>query len=83
MAAGLVADAGLLVAGQLVEVLEDFVDRLVSPFGALEQAVGGGHVGLMVLVVVQVHRLLVDGRRERVVVVRQRRNFVGHRLLLA
>ena len=40
VAAGVVADRGLLVGGQLVQVLEDLLDRLVGPFGALEQAVG-------------------------------------------
>ena len=70
-------DGGLLVA-ECRQVLQDLVDVLVRPLGALEGGVGLVHVSLVVLVVMDAHRLLVDVRLERVVVVRQRWNFVGH-----
>ena len=79
MAAAVVADRGRLVA-ELVEVLQDLLDRLAFPVGALERGVHLVHVGLMVLVVVQLHRRLVDVRLERVVVVRQVGNAVGHQV---
>ena len=43
--------------------------RLVGPVGALERGVGVGHVGLVMLVVMELHRRVVDVRLERVVVV--------------
>ena len=54
---------------ELVEVLEYLVDVLVRPFGAFQRGVRLVDVGLVVLVVVDAHRLLVDVRLERVVVV--------------
>ena len=58
---------------------DDLLDRLAVELGALQRGVGLVHVGLVVLVVVQPHRLLVDVRLERVVVVGKRRDLVGHR----
>ena len=72
MPAGVVADRGLLVLGQQIELDEDLLDRTIGPFGALERLVRVVDVGLVVLVVVEVHRLRVDRGLERVVVVRQR-----------
>ena len=57
------------------------LDRLVGPLGALQRGVGLVDVRLVVLVVVDPHRLLVDVRLERVVVVRQIGDFVAHQLL--
>ena len=55
---------------------------LSVPLGAREGVVGLVDVGLVVLVVVQTHRLLVDVRLQRRVVVGQGRNLVGHCRLL-
>ncbi len=68
-----VADGALLVGGQDLEVREDLLDGAVGPLGALERRVGLVHVGLVVLVVVELHRRLVDRRLERVVGVRELR----------
>src|SRR6201999_3422940 len=78
VAPAVVADGALLVVGQRVEVLEHFLDRLVSPLGALEGSVDLVDVGLVVLVVMHLHRGLVDVRLECVVVVRKRRYLVSH-----
>ena len=60
MPAAVVADGAPLVLGERVEVLEHLLDRLVGPLGALQRRVDLVDVGLVVLVVMQVHRLLVD-----------------------
>ena len=73
-----VAHGGRLVT-ERVEVLEDLLDRPVRPVGSLERGVGLVHVGLMVLVVVHAHGGLVDVRLERVVVVGEGWDLVGHR----
>ena len=67
VAAGVVADRALLVAGQAGEVLQHLLDVAVGPLGALEGGVGFVDVGLVVLVVVDAHRRLVDVGLERVV----------------
>jgi hypothetical protein len=82
VAARVVAHRRPLVLGDLVEVAEHLLDGLVRPVGAVERLVRVVHVGLVVFVVVDLHRLLVDVRLERVVVVRQGRNLVGHGTLL-
>jgi hypothetical protein len=66
------------LVGDLIEVLEHLLDRLIGPLGALQRVVGVGHIRLVVLVVMQAHRLLVDVRLERGVVVGERRKFKGH-----
>src|SRR3954470_16598139 len=68
MPARVVANGRLLVA-EAGEVLQYLVDVLVRPLGALEGGVGLVHIGLVMLVVMDAHRLLVDVRLERVVVV--------------
>ena len=78
MAAGVVPDDGPYVLRELVKDRQDVLNRAVVVLGSLERRVRLVHVGLMVLVVVQVHRLLVDVRLERVVAVRQRRDLIGH-----
>ena len=76
--AGVVANGRLDVLGQDLEVRQHVLDRPVLPLGARERLVGVVDVGLVVLVVMEPHRLLVDVRLERVVVVRKRRDLVGH-----
>ena len=67
VAAGVVADRALLVAGQAGEVAQHVLDVAVGPLGALEGGVRFVDVGLVVLVVVDAHRRLVDVGLERVV----------------
>src|SRR5205814_538399 len=57
---------------------EHVLDRLVGERCAIERLVGVIHVRLVVLVVVDAHRLLVDVRLERVVVVRKRGKLECH-----
>ena len=78
MAAGVVADGGANVVRQDLQVGEHVVHGLVLPLGAGQCLVGVVHVGLVVLVVVEAHRLLVDMRLERGVVVRKRRDLIRH-----
>ena len=77
MAAAVVFDGTFLVA-EAVEILQDLLDGLVGPLGALQRGVRLVDVRLMVLVVMEFHRRLVDVRLERVVGVGERRNGVGH-----
>ena len=70
--AAVVARHGPLVFGNLVEVLDHLLDRTVGPLCPLHRLVEVVDVRLVVLPVVDAHRLLVDRRLERVVVVRQR-----------
>jgi hypothetical protein len=79
VAAGVVADRGLLVAGQGVEVAKNVLDVAVGPLGPLEGGVGFVDIRLVVFVVVDPHRRLVDVRLERVVGVRQVRHGESHR----
>jgi hypothetical protein len=62
-----------LVVGDDLDVREDGLHRTVRPLGAVERLVGVVDVRLVVLVVVNPHRLLVDVRLQRRVVVGQRR----------
>jgi hypothetical protein len=78
VAAAIVPDGGPLVVGDPVEADEDLLDRSVGPVGAFEGGVDLVDVGLVVLVVVDPHRLAVDVRLERVVVVGERWDRVGH-----
>src|SRR5688500_1978693 len=81
MAAGVVSDRALLVRGQLVGGAQHVLHGRVGPLGSLERLVGVVYVGLVVLVVMELHRLDVEGRLERVVVVRQRGDGERHCLL--
>src|SRR5262249_29833717 len=65
-----------------VEVGDHVLHGAVGPLGALQCLVGVVDVGLVVLVVVQAHRLTVDVRLESVVGVGQRRDLEGHGRLL-
>ena len=57
---------------------DDLLDRLVGELGALEGRVDLVHVRLMMLVVVQMHRLRVDVRLQRLVGVRKGGYLVCH-----
>jgi hypothetical protein len=78
VAAAVVADRLLLVGRERVEVLENVLDRLAVPLGALERAVGLVDVRLVVLVVMHAHRRLVDVRLERFVGVGERGDLESH-----
>jgi hypothetical protein len=71
VAAGVVADRGLLVRGERLEVAQHVLDGAVRPLGPLERLVRVVHVRLVVLAVVDLHRARVDVRLEGVVRVRQ------------
>jgi hypothetical protein len=73
-----VADGGALALRDLREVRDDLLDGLVGPLGALEGAVHLVDVGLVVLVVMELHRGLVDGGLQRVVGVRKIGDGVRH-----
>jgi hypothetical protein len=77
VAAGVVAHRRLLVA-EAGEVLEDLLHGLVRPLGSLQSGVRLVHVSLMVLVVMHAHRLLIDVRLQRAVVVGKVGYLVGH-----
>jgi hypothetical protein len=78
VAAEVVADGAALVVRKAVELRQDLRGILVLPLRALQGAVRLVDVGLVVLVVVRAHRLLVDVRLERAVVVREVGHRVGH-----
>ena len=78
VAAAVVADRPLLVFGECVQDAEHLLDRLAVPLGAFEGLVEIVDVGLMVLPVMDLHRLRVDRRLERVVRVRETGELVGH-----
>ena len=79
MAAAVVAHGGADRLGQRVEVLDQLLDRLALQLGELlERGVEVVDVGLVVLAVMNLHRLRVDVRLERVERVRQGGEFVGH-----
>src|SRR5262245_42620240 len=78
MPAHVVAYGHLLVLGEDVEVREDVVDRPVGERRPLQGGVRVVDVGLVVLVVVDAHRRLVDVRLERGVVVGERRYLERH-----
>ena len=78
VAAGVVADRRLLVAGQAGEVAQHVLDLAVGPLGPLQGGVRFVDVGLVVLVVMDAHRRLVDVRLERVVVVGKIGNRESH-----
>jgi hypothetical protein len=83
VAARVVAHHGLLVVGEDLEVRQDMLDGLVGERRSLQRGVRVVHVRLVVLVVVDAHRLLVDVRLQRGVVVGERRYLEGHAVLLS
>jgi hypothetical protein len=78
VAAGVVADWPLLVPGQTREVAEHVLDLAVGPLGSLQSGVRFVDVGLVMLVMVNPHRRLVDVGLERVIRVRKVGNRKGH-----
>ena len=74
----LLRTAPRLSSGTWERFAHHVLDRLVGPVGALERGVDLVHVGLVVLVVVHLHRGLVDVRLERVVVVGEGGYLVRH-----
>ena len=82
VAAGVVADRALLVVGEAGEVAQDLLDVAIGPLRALERGVRFVDVGLVVLVVVDAHRRLVDVGLEGVVGVGKVGNGESHLELL-
>jgi hypothetical protein len=80
MPAAVVANRVPLVIRHLVQVRQHLLDRLAVERRAGERGVRLVHVGLVVLVVMELHRRLVDVRLERVVGVGERWYLVGHGL---
>ena len=79
MAAAVVADGGADRLGQRVQVLDQVLDALRLQVGVrLERGVQVVDVGLVVLAVVDLHRLRVDVGLERVERVRQAGKLVRH-----
>ncbi len=78
MPAGVVAYRTLLVGRQRPEAAQNILDVPISPFGARERRVCVVHIRLMVLVVMDPHRLLVDMRLEGVIGVGEGWNCVWH-----
>src|SRR5947209_6198334 len=72
--AAVVAHCSALVVGQRSEVLEHLANVPLRPLGPLQRSVDLVDVCLVMLVVMDAHRLLIDVRLERVVVVREGRN---------
>ena len=74
VAAAVVADRRLDVVRDAVDVLDQVVQALLMQLGVLvERGIEVGDVRLMMLAVMDLHRLAVDMRFERGGVVRQRR----------
>ena len=68
------------VFGDRVQVADEVIHRFGGQFRVLGQrGIDVGDVGLVMLVVVQLHGLRIDERLERRVVVRKRCKFVCHR----
>ena len=78
VAADIVAEAGADGLGGILEVFEEFFGRKLREFGvAGQEFVGVRDVGLVVLVVVDAHRLGIDVRLEGLVGIREGRECVG------
>jgi hypothetical protein len=78
MPAGVVADCGLLVLGEGLEVREDGFDVMVGKRRAGECGIRVVDVGLVMQVVMDPHRLRVDMGLERVVRIGKVRKFERH-----
>src|SRR5215204_5957049 len=83
MTTGVVAHRSAYVLRQDLDVGEHLFDRAIRPFRPRQGLVRVVDVGLVMLVVVEPHRLLVDRRLEGVVVVWEWGYLVGHGWLLS
>ena len=80
MTAAVVADRRADVFGNAVDALQQILDALRLELGVLlQRRVEIGHVRVVVLAVVNLHRLLVDVRFERIGWIRERGERVSHR----
>ena len=80
VATGVIFDASANLFGNLCQIADEVVDGLGGQLGVVgEQCIEVVDVGLVVLVVMNLHRLGVDERFEGGVVVRQRCEFVRHK----
>src|SRR5271155_3576216 len=78
VAAAVVADDGADILGNVVDVSQQVLGSVFAEFGVLlDGAIEVIDVGLVMLVVVEMHGLLVDVRLERGVVIGQWWNFVS------
>ena len=78
MATGVVADRALLVSGQLVQLRQQLFDRRVLPLRAGQRRVGVVDVGLVMAVVMDLHRGRVDVGLERVERIGESGKLEGH-----
>ena len=79
MAAAVVAHGAADILRNVSQAADEIVDRLGGQVRMVGQrGVDVGDVGLVVLVVMELHGLGVDKRLERGVVIRKRGQFVGH-----
>ena len=80
VAAAVVAHGRADVLGHLAHVGHQRLDALVRKRRMVrERLVEVGHIGVVVLTVMDLHRLRVDVRLERIVRVRKGRQLIGHR----
>src|SRR6266702_5242747 len=83
MAAAVVLDDFADVLGDGAKILDEVFGRAGAEVGVLlDGAVEIGDIGLVMLVVVELHGRLVDGGFEGSIVVGKRWNFVGHKRFL-
>ena len=78
MATGVVADRALLVGGQLVQLRQQLFDRRVLPVRASERRVGVVDVGLVMSVVMDLHRGGIDVGLECVERISESGKLEGH-----
>src|SRR5579875_81416 len=83
VAAAVVPHHGADLLGHAGQVLQQLFRGLLAELGVLlHRTVEVGDIGLVVLVVMQLHRRFVDGGLKRGIVVRQGRQFESHESLL-
>jgi len=78
VAAAVVADGGRLVRRNLADVLHQVFNVHVGELGAFDGVVQVGDVGVVMLAVVDLHRLRVDMRLQRILRIRQIRQLESH-----
>ena len=79
MLAGVVEQRRILAE----RALDDLLERLALEFGAFQQVVAVGHIGLMMLVVVVFQRFLRHMRSKRVIGIRKVGKREGHGVMSA